>query len=99
MTQRERQILDLIAVNPIPGEYAMDRSTINAAIDQAIAECSEKGIKGQGEYSLPAGARCGAHRRQVPGFQHPAGVQQRKGYCPNRCPLPQYVIQKLGVCC
>ena len=37
----------MLVTNPIPEEYAMPAETINAAIDQAIAECNEKGIKGK----------------------------------------------------
>ena len=37
----------MLVANPIPEEYAMPMDTINAAIDQAIAECNEKGIKGK----------------------------------------------------
>ena len=37
----------MLVANPIPEEYAMPLDTINAAIDQAIAECNEKGIKGK----------------------------------------------------
>jgi pseudouridine-5'-phosphate glycosidase len=37
----------MLVTNPIPEEYAMPLDTINAAIDQAIAECNEKGIKGK----------------------------------------------------
>ncbi len=37
----------MLVTNPIPEEYAMPLETINAAIDQAIAECSEKGIHGK----------------------------------------------------
>ena len=37
----------MLVANPIPEEYAMPLETINAAIDQAIAECNEKGIKGK----------------------------------------------------
>ena len=33
--------------NPIPEEYAMDPDVINPAIDQAIKECNELGIKGK----------------------------------------------------
>jgi len=33
--------------NPIPQEYAMPLEVINAAIDQAIGECEEKGIHGK----------------------------------------------------
>ena len=37
----------MLVANPIPEEYAMPLDAINAAIDQAIAECNEKGIKGK----------------------------------------------------
>jgi len=37
----------MLVTNPIPEEYAMPLETINAAIDQAIAECSDKGIHGK----------------------------------------------------
>ena len=37
----------MLVANPIPEEYAMPLETINAAIDQAIAEAEEKGIKGK----------------------------------------------------
>ena len=37
----------MLVTNPIPEEYSMDPDRINAAIDQAIAECREKGIKGK----------------------------------------------------
>ena len=37
----------MLVANPIPEEYAMPLDTINAAIDQAIAECNEKGIHGK----------------------------------------------------
>lgn len=37
----------MLVTNPIPEEYAMPLETINAAIDQAIAECSEQGIYGK----------------------------------------------------
>ena len=37
----------MLVANPIPEEYAMPLDTINAAIDQAIAESVEKGIKGK----------------------------------------------------
>ena len=37
----------MLVTNPIPEEYSMDPKRINAAIDQAIAECNEKGIKGK----------------------------------------------------
>ena len=37
----------MLVANPIPEEYAMPFDTINAAIDQAIRECEEKGIHGK----------------------------------------------------
>ena len=37
----------MLVTNPIPAEYSMDPAVINAAIDQAIAECGEKGIHGK----------------------------------------------------
>ncbi|MBQ9410826.1 MAG: pseudouridine-5'-phosphate glycosidase [Bacteroidales bacterium] len=37
----------MLVTNPIPEEYSMDPERINAAIDQAIAECNAKGIKGK----------------------------------------------------
>ena len=37
----------MLVTNPIPEEYSMDPERINKAIDQAIAECKEKGIKGK----------------------------------------------------
>ena len=37
----------MLVTNPIPEEYAMPLETITAAIDQAIAECEEKGIHGK----------------------------------------------------
>ncbi len=37
----------MLVTNPIPQEYAMPLDTINAAIDQAIRECNEKGIHGK----------------------------------------------------
>ncbi len=37
----------MLVTNPIPAEYSMDPAVINAAIDQAIAECNEKGIHGK----------------------------------------------------
>ena len=33
--------------NPIPEEYSMDPDRINAAIEQALAEAAEKGVKGK----------------------------------------------------
>ena len=37
----------MLVTNPIPEEYAMPLETINAAIDQAVAECNAKGIHGK----------------------------------------------------
>ncbi len=37
----------MLVTNPIPEEYAMPPETINAAIEQALKECSEKGIHGK----------------------------------------------------
>ena len=37
----------MLVTNPIPEEYAMPLETINAAIEQAIGEANEKGIKGK----------------------------------------------------
>ena len=37
----------MLVTNPIPEEYAMDDAVINGAIDQAVAESVEKGIKGK----------------------------------------------------
>ena len=37
----------MLVTNPIPEEYSMDPERINAAIDQAIAECNAQGIKGK----------------------------------------------------
>ena len=37
----------MLVTNPIPEEYAMPLDVINAAIDQAIRECEEKGIHGK----------------------------------------------------
>ena len=37
----------MLVTNPIPEEYAMPLDTINAAIDQALRECEEKGIHGK----------------------------------------------------
>ena len=37
----------MLVTNPIPEEYAMPLDVINNAIDQAIAECEEKGIHGK----------------------------------------------------
>ena len=37
----------MLVTNPIPEEYAMPLTTINAAIDRAIAECNAQGIHGK----------------------------------------------------
>lgn len=37
----------MLVTNPIPEEYSMPKEIIDAAIDRAIAECNEKGIKGK----------------------------------------------------
>ena len=37
----------MLVTNPIPEEYAMPLDTINAAIEQALRECEEKGIHGK----------------------------------------------------
>lgn len=37
----------MLVTNPIPEEFSMDPERINAAIDKAIIECNEKGIKGK----------------------------------------------------
>ena len=37
----------MLVTNPIPEEYAMPLDVINAAIDQAIAECNAQGIHGK----------------------------------------------------
>ena len=37
----------MLVTNPIPEEYSMDPAVINKAINQAIAEASEQGIKGK----------------------------------------------------
>ena len=37
----------MLVTNPIPEEYSMDHDAIMAAIDQAVAECREKGIHGK----------------------------------------------------
>ena len=47
-TQRKLDFPGGILVgNPIPEEYSMDKETIDAAIDQALAECAEQGIHGK----------------------------------------------------
>ena len=37
----------MLVTNPIPEEFAMPKEVIDQAIDQAIAECNAKGIKGK----------------------------------------------------
>ena len=37
----------MLVTNPIPEEYSMDPATINAAIDEALRQCKEKGIHGK----------------------------------------------------
>lgn len=37
----------MLVTNPIPEEYSMDKAVIDAAIDRAISEANEKGIKGK----------------------------------------------------
>ena len=37
----------MLVTNPIPEEYSMPKDVIDAAIDQAIRECEEKGIHGK----------------------------------------------------
>ena len=37
----------MLVANPIPETYAMPREVIDAAINQAVAECEAKGIKGK----------------------------------------------------
>ena len=37
----------MLITNPIPDKYAMPADTINAAIDQALREADEQGVKGK----------------------------------------------------
>ena len=37
----------MLVTKPIPEEFAMPKTVIDAAIDQAICECNEKGIHGK----------------------------------------------------
>ena len=37
----------MLVTNPIPEEYSMDKAVIDAAIEQALKECVEQGIKGK----------------------------------------------------
>ena len=45
--QREMALGGMLVTNPIPEEFAMPKDVIDAAIDQAIAECEAKGIHGK----------------------------------------------------
>ena len=47
-TQRELGFKNgMLVANPIPEEYAMDKAVIDAAIEQALRESVERGIKGK----------------------------------------------------
>ena len=37
----------MLVTNPIPEEYAMDKAVIDKAIEQALFECNEQGIRGK----------------------------------------------------
>ncbi|MBQ9250199.1 MAG: pseudouridine-5'-phosphate glycosidase [Oscillospiraceae bacterium] len=37
----------MLVTNPIPEQYAMDKAVIDAAIEQALAECKAQGVKGK----------------------------------------------------
>ena len=37
----------MLVTNPIPEEYAMDKATIDAAIEQALSEAKAQGIHGK----------------------------------------------------
>jgi len=37
----------MLVTNPIPEEWSMDKAVIDAAIEQALAESVEQGIKGK----------------------------------------------------
>ena len=37
----------MLVTNPIPQEYAMPKDVIDAAIEQALAECEAQGIHGK----------------------------------------------------
>ena len=37
----------MLVTNPIPEEYSMDKAVIDAAIEEALRQCSEQGIKGK----------------------------------------------------
>ena len=48
LAQREMGLkTGMLVTNPIPEEYSMDSTVINAAIDAALAEAKEKGIHGK----------------------------------------------------
>ena len=37
----------MLVTNPIPEEYAMDKAVIDAAIEEALAQCAAQGVKGK----------------------------------------------------
>ena len=37
----------MLVTNPIPEEYSMDKAVIDGAIEQALRECNEQGVKGK----------------------------------------------------
>ena len=37
----------MLVTNPIPEQYAMDKAVIDAAIEQALADCKAQGVKGK----------------------------------------------------
>ena len=37
----------MLVTNPIPEEYSMDKAVIDAAIEEALKQCKEQGIKGK----------------------------------------------------
>ena len=45
--QMEMALGGMLVTNPIPETFAMPKDVIDAAIDQAIAECNAKGIHGK----------------------------------------------------
>ena len=45
--QSEMALGGMLVTNPIPEEFAMPKDVIDKAIDQAIAECNDKGIHGK----------------------------------------------------
>ncbi|MCQ2345160.1 MAG: pseudouridine-5'-phosphate glycosidase [Paludibacteraceae bacterium] len=48
IAQREMGIHNgMLVTNPVSEQYQMDKNTIDIAIEQAVAECNEKGIKGK----------------------------------------------------